>query len=211
MIDTLRRIWLRFSAVAALLGLSLVIFPETARGSKWELRLHEGGAFVSFELPAHCSVREGPGTTDAVCDPEGSSETSQMASSVASLFFEVTLESPRDPAGASTVSLAQTYAFADFQKELPAFVCGEERVSRIRIENPQRQVDEGRIVYSALVTCPEVRFIGLGPRRAVVRYIFDAGTRVTTMARSLVEDFERVKPLVDAFHASMTLNIERKP
>ena len=94
---------------------------------------------------------------------------------------------------------------------MPGAACGEERVSRIRIENPQRQTENGRIVYSAIVTCPEVRFLGLGPRRAVVRYIFGDGERLTTMARALTEDFERSKPMIDAFHASVALQPERKP
>lgn len=213
MIDTLSRLWLQVqrNTVVAVLGLTLAASPQGSSASTLELRLHDGGAVVSFEIPAHCSVREGPGTAEAVCHPDGSAEASQSASRVASLFFEVTLESRREAVDASTVSLAQTYAFADFQKELPAFVCGEERVSRIRMENPQRRVEDGRVVYSAVVTCPEVRFMGLGPRRAVVRYFFDGGTRVTTMARALVDDFERVKPLIDTFHASVTLHTERKP
>ena len=178
-----------------------------------DLRLVDGEATVTFAIPAHCSVQYGPGTAEAVCDPDAfaSAEASQVASSVAALYFEVTLDQSRDAGGAATVSLAPSYAFADFQKELPGAVCGEERVSRIRIENPLRQVENGRIVYSAIVTCPEVRFLGLGPRRAVVRYIFSDGARLTTMARSLTEDFERSKSMIDAFHASVALQPERKP
>ena len=178
-----------------------------------ELKLSDGDATVTFAVPGHCTVQNGPGTVEAVCDPDASApaEASQLASSVAALYFEVTLEQTREAGGASTVALAQNYAFADFQKELPGAVCGEERVSRIRIESPQRQAENGRIVYSAIVTCPEVRFLGLGPRRAVVRYSFGENVRLTTMARALSEDFERSKPMIDAFHASVALQPERKP
>jgi hypothetical protein len=213
MSKTRPRIWLpiRISAAGAMLGLSLAGAAMSTPARSAELRLTDGAATVSVDIPGHCSTREGPGTAEAVCDPDGSAEVSVSASRVAALFFEITLESQRGAAGPSTVSLAQTYAFADFQKELPASVCGEERVSRIRIEQPQRQIEEGRVVFSAVVTCPEVRFIGLGPRRALVRYFFEDGTRVTTMARSLLEDFERVRPAIDSFFASVTLHTERKP
>ena len=203
----------RRCGLAGALAVLLSVTAIAAEISLIELRLSEGDVAVTFAIPAHCIVQNGPGTAEAICDPDASAptEASQVASSVAALYFEVTLDQARDAGGASAVSLAQSYAFADFQKELPGAVCGEERVSRIRIENPQRQMENGRIVYSAIVTCPEVRFLGLGPRRAVVRYIFSNATRLTTIARALTEDFERSKPMIDAFHASVALQPERKP
>lgn len=175
-------------------------------------RLAVGDLGVAFEVPGHCLTREGPGTAEAICDPDGSDEASRTISAAAALYFEVTAQAfgPfASPAGAETLS--QRYAFADFQKDLPGAVCGEERISRIRIESPQRQVVEGRVTYSATITCPEVKFLGLGPRRALVRYILTDGLRVNAMVRSMADDFERARPAADAFLASLSLPAERKP
>lgn len=199
-ISLLRRATAAFR-LSALLIWFLANPASAADVSKIELRLPDGETGVDFQVPTHCALRYGPGTAEAVCDPDGSPEASRTASVAASLYFEVTLEASRD---------GGLYAFADFQKELPGLVCGEERVSRLRIDSPQRQVTDGRIVYSAMVTCPAIRFIGLGPRRAMVRYIFGEGLRVNVMARVLSDDFDRSRPTIDEFLGSVTLHTEKK-
>jgi hypothetical protein len=66
-------------------------------------------------------------------------------------------------------------------------------------------------VYTAEVLCPEIRFLGLGARRAVVRTIVGPGRRYQVAVRSLVADFERLKPFVDAFFASLRIEPEKGP
>lgn len=177
-----------------------------------QIRVAFGDMGVSLEVPAHCVVREGPGTAEAICDPDGVEEASRRMSALAAVYLEVTVQPFAGAGGNPTPeALSQRYAFADFQKDLPAAACGEERISRIRIESPQRHVAEGRVTYAATITCPEVKFLGLGPRRALVRYILTDGLRVNVMARALVEDFDRSRAIADAFLASVVIPAERRP
>lgn len=194
---------------AVLLAALAASAPARAGDATGQIRLVLGETGVAFEVPGHCVTREGPGTAEAVCDLDGSDEASRQMSAAAAMFFEVTVQPFGPfPTGASPEAISQRYAFADFQKDLPGAVCGEERISRIRIESPLRNVADERVTYSATITCPEVKFVGLGPRRAVVRYILTDGLRVNVMARSLLADAERAKPFVDAFLASVVLQSE---
>jgi len=196
------------AARALLVGTALLAGTATAAGPQG-LKLTLAEAAVGAEVPGHCHTREGPSTAEAVCDPDGSVERSRGMGAVAALYFEMT-EQPLPSSDSTPEGLAKAYAFADFQKDLPGAICGEDRVSRIKIESPQRLVGEGRIAYAATVTCPEVKFLGLGPRRALVRYILGEGKRVNVMARVLADDFERTKPWMDAFFSSLTVQVEKK-
>lgn len=207
----------RFAAcagqAAVLAGLLLGSPAVAGDAGALSVRLAVGEWGVALEVPGHCMTREGPGTAEAVCDPDGSPEASRRVAAAAAVYLEVAVQPFAAPGGGPQTpeALAQRYAFADFQKDLPGAVCGEERISRIRIESPQRQVAEGRITYVATITCPEVKFLGLGPRRALVRYILTDGLRVNVMARALAEDFDRSRAIVDAFLASVQLQGERRP
>lgn len=196
------------TALGLALAGGLLARTATAAGPQG-LKLAVGEAGIAAEVPGHCHTREGPSTAEAVCDPDGSVEGSRGMAAVAALYFEIT-EQSLTSSDSSPEGLAKAYAFADFQKDVPGAICGEDRVSRIKIENPQRLVGEGRIAYTAIVTCPEVKFLGLGPRRALVRYILGDGKRVNVMARVLADDFERTKPWIDAFFSSLTVQVEKK-
>lgn len=198
---------------AALAGLLLATPVVAGDATVATVRLTVEEWAVALEVPGHCLIREGPGTAEAVCDPDGSPEASRRIAATSSLYLEVTVQPFAAPGGGPQPpeALAQRYTFADFQKDLPGAVCGEERISRIRIESPQRQVADGRVTYAATITCPEVKFLGLEPRRALVRYILTDGLRVNVMARALAEDFDRSRSIVDAFLASVQLQGERKP
>lgn len=193
------------------LAMIVVLAPALTAASLAQTRVRLGETGIGFEVPVHCLVREGPGTAEAVCDPDGSPDTSRIMPASAAVYFEVTAQAFDAGGSRAPESMAQRYAFADFQKDLPGAVCGEERISRIKIENPQRQLGDDRVTYSATVTCPEIKFLGLGPRRALVRYVLADGLRTNILARSLADDFERAKPVMDAFLAGLTLNTEKKP
>jgi hypothetical protein len=186
-------------AVLAVVALS-VTTAAVAR-DMLELRIDLEATSVLAGVPGHCMVSVGPGTADAVCDPDGSSDASRVIPTVAGLYFELTAH--RSVVGQTTLELAQAYTFADFQKELPGAVCNEERLSRVRIEQPQRQMLDASVIYSATVTCPEVKFLSLAPRRALVRYILADGIRINAMARTLTDNFERTRPLLESFQASV--------
>ena len=46
-------------------------------------------------------------------------------------------------------------------------------------------------MYTADVGCPEIKFLGLGERQAVVQFLITPGLRYRLMARALKEDFEQ--------------------
>jgi hypothetical protein len=200
-------------AAALLLGAStacLTLLADGAVGTGSQAaQLVLGETGISAEIPHHCLTREGPSTAEAVCDPDGSVEHSRRIAAAAALYFEMTVQ-PLPGSDTTPEGLAKVYTFADFQKDLPGAICGEDRVSRIKIESPQRLVGAGRIAYTAIVTCPEVKFLGLQPRRAIVRYILGDGRRVNVMARALADDYERTRPWIDSFLSSLTVQVEKR-
>jgi hypothetical protein len=159
----------------------------------------------SVALPKGCRHDEGPGTLDAICSPDLDPEKSAAASAAAALVLEVGVESV--PADASTppVDLAQRYGEAQFKEELPETVCGESDRAKVKIDNAKQVLEEARVVYTADVTCPEIKFLGLGERRAAARFLITPGLRYRLMARAPTEDFEKRKEAVDAFFASFRI------
>lgn len=156
-------------------------------------------------LPAGCRHEEGPGTLDAVCSPDLDAEKSAKVSMAAALVLEVAVEAVPADAGKSQADLAQAYGETQFKDELPEAVCGEPERSRVKIAGVKQVLEEVRVVYTADVICPEIRFLALGERRASVRYLITPGLRYRLMARALKEDFEQRKETVDAFFSSFRL------
>ena len=60
-------------------------------------------------------------------------------------------------------------------------------------------------MYTADVACPEIKFLGLGERRAIGAVPDHAGLRYRLMARAPKEDFEQRKEAIDAFFASFRI------
>jgi hypothetical protein len=164
----------------------------------------------SVALPAGCRYEEGPGTLDAVCSPELDAEKSNSASTAAALVLEVGVETVADDAGKEAADLAQRYGEAQFKAELPEAVCGEADKARAKIENARQVLAEARVVYTADVACSEIKFLGLGERRASVQFLITPGVRYRLMARALKEDFEQRKETIDAFFASFRILPESK-
>ena len=156
-------------------------------------------------LPSGCRHEEGPGTLDAVCSSDLDPERSKEASAASALVLEVGAETVPADGGAAAADLAQRYGETQFKEELAEAVCGEADRAKVKIESPQQVLEEKRVVYTAAVTCPEIKFLGLGERRAQVRFTITPGMRYRVMARALKDDFEKRKEVVDAFFASFKI------
>ena len=159
----------------------------------------------SVELPNGCRHDEGPGTLDAICSPDLDPEKSAAASAAMALVLEVAVEPVPADAGAQPAELAQRYGEAQFKEELAEAICGESDRAKVKIDNPKQVLEAARVVYTAGVTCPEIKFLGLGERRAMVQFVIAPGLRYRLMARALTEDFEKRKEAVDAFFASFRI------
>jgi hypothetical protein len=156
----------------------------------------------SVALPTGCRHVEGPGTLEAVCSSDFDAEKSAQASAAGSFFLEVGAEAVPDDAGKPPEALAQAYGEPQFKEELPEAVCGEVDKTRVKLENVKQVLEERRVVYTADIACPEIKFLGLDERRARARFVITPGLRYRLMARAPKEDFEQHKDSVDAFFAS---------
>ena len=125
-------------------------------------------------------------------------------------MLEVGVETVPADAGKSPADLAQRYGEAQFKAELPEAICGESDRASVKIDNAKQVLEEARVVYTADVTCPEIKFLGLGERRAMVQFLITPGLRYRLMARALKEDFEKRKEAVDAFFASFPQSCPRR-
>jgi hypothetical protein len=192
---------------AAGLMLSIALTASLALAqSTGETKAFESSEFhYSVALPAGCRHEEGPGTLDAVCSTELDPEKSAMANAASALVLEVGVEPVPDDAGKAPADLAQRYDEAQFKAELPEAICGEGDRARVKIENTKQVFAETRVVYTADVGCPEIKFLGLGERRAMVQFLVTPGLRYRLMARAPKEDFEQRKAAVDAFFASFRI------
>jgi hypothetical protein len=189
------------AALAVTLAASLALAQSTV-----ETKAFESGEFrYSVTLPAGCRHDEGPGTLDAVCSSEPDPDKSAKASAASALVLEVGVEAVPDDAGKTPADLAQRYDEAQFKAALPEAVCGESERTRVKIENAKQVLQEARVVYTADVACPEIKFLGLGERRATTQLILTPGLRYRLMARAPKEEFEQRKEAVDAFFASFRL------
>ena len=159
----------------------------------------------SVALPSGCRHDEGPGTLDAICSVDLDPEKSAEATAATALVLEVGVEVVPADAGATPADLAQRYGEAQFKEELPEAVCGESDRVKVKIDNAKQVLEDGRVVYTAGVLCPEIKFLGLGERRGLVRFLITPGGRYRLMARALKEDLEKRKEAVDAFFASFRI------
>jgi hypothetical protein len=191
-------------ALAVLAGLSTPAYPAASTKA---FESSEYRYVASF--PSACRSEEGPGTLDAICSPDLDPDKSAEASADASLVFEVVAEPvPGDVGKASTV-LAQSFGEGDFKQELPEMVCGGGS-DRVRIDNLAKVVEDTRVVYTADVICPEVKFLGIGERRASARYLITPGLRYRLVARALSDDYTQRKDTIDAFFSSFKVLAQEK-
>jgi hypothetical protein len=150
-----------------------------------------------IELPSTCRHVEGPGTLEAVCAPNLDARASAAAAAAGAFLLEIDAEiAPAD---------AKPYTETEFRQELPEAVCGEADHTKVRLNNVTRHAEADRVTYRAEVTCPEIRFLGLGIRNAEVRYVIAPAMRYRLMARVPAEDASNVRAASAAFFASFTL------
>jgi hypothetical protein len=195
---------------ATLLGLAgwavLAAFaaPMAAAQAAADTKTFQSDKFrYSVALPAGCRHEEGPGTLDAVCSPELDPGKSAEASMAGALVLEVGVEAVPDDAGKPPADLAQRYTETQFKGELAEAVCGTP--DKVKIANAKQVLEEARVVYTADVDCPEIKFLGLGERRASVQFLITPGLRYRLMARALKDDYERRKEAIDAFFSSFRI------
>ena len=194
-------------AIASAAGLALALSSIEVASAPVDVESADLG--VRFAMPAHCSAIEGPGTIEAVCDPGGDAARSATVEAAVALKLEIVMHATPADAGQPVEALVTRYGFSHFQEDVPAAVCGAE--TRVKIEDAVQIFEGARVVYTASVLCPEIRFLGLGARRAVVRAIVGPGRRYQVFARALEADFQRLKPEIDAFLASLRIEPEKSP
>jgi hypothetical protein len=199
-----------FSAGAAIAAAGAL--PVLAQVSAAPKAFESAKYRYAVTLPAGCRHEEGPGTIDAVCSPELDPEKSAQASAAASLVLEVSAEKVAEDASKPAAELAQSYSEPQFKQELPEAICGEADATRVKLSNVKQVLEEARVVYTADVACPEIKFLGLAERRAHARFLITPGLRYRLMARALAEEYEQRKDAIDAFFASFqVLPAEKTP
>jgi hypothetical protein len=157
----------------------------------------------SITVPSECRVEEGPGTLEAICSPDFDEAKSAELSAAGALLLEIDAEAvPSD---------AKPYGEADFKLEVPEAVCGESDTTKVKLTDVKTAKDGAATVLSAAVTCPEIKFLGLGERQAQVRYVMQPGFRYRLMARVLTSDASKVKAATDSFFASFKTTGGAKP
>lgn len=187
--------------LAAVLGAKIALAQTPA-----EIKTFENGQFrFAITLPAGCRHDEGPGTIDAVCSADFDPEQSATASNATALLLAVGAETVAEDAGKTANELQQRYGVDGFRDELPEAVCGESDKARVKVGNVKEVVEETRVVYTAEVVCAEVKFLQIGERRALVRYVIAPGGRYRLVARTLAEDFDRQRATIDAFFAGFRI------
>jgi hypothetical protein len=185
------------------LAAALSALPAFAQTSPAATQAFENAKFhYNVSLPVGCRHDEDQARLRRSARPEFDAEKSATASAAASMVLEVSTEVVADDAGKPPADLAQRYGEAQFKEELPAAVCGESDKARVKISNAKQVLEEARVVYTADVGCPEIKFLGLGERQAIVQVLITPGLRYRLMARALKEDFEQKKPAIDAFLTS---------
>lgn len=187
-------------AAAALIALLLT--PLAAQQSSMLTLESPAPHRFTVNVPTGCRQEEGPGTIDAICSTEFDAEKSAEASAASSLVFEAGAETVADDAGKAGPALAAGYGEEAFKGELPEAVCGEPDRARVKIENVKQVLEEGRVAYTADVLCSEVKFLGLGERRAAVKFVVTPGVRYRLLARAPQGEYEQHRQLIEAFLAS---------
>ena len=192
--------------------LALMASPGGAQAAAADMMTFDSSKFhYSVSLPIGCRHVRGPGTLDAVCADGFDPEKSAIINSTIALVLEVSAEAVPADAGKSVEALSQAYSEAQFTQELPEAVCGESDKSRVKITNVKNTPEADRVVYSADVVCPEVKFLALDKRRAVARTVITPGVRYRVMARAQEDDFEKEKATIDVFLDSLKLQPAQSP
>ncbi|HKD57813.1 MAG TPA: hypothetical protein VKD45_09905 [Hyphomicrobiaceae bacterium] len=195
---------MRLSSVGVALAATVTLAQAQSTA---ETKAFESNEYrYSVTLPAGCRHEEGPGTLDAVCATDFDPDKSAMASAAAALVLELGVEPVPEDAGKPATELARHYDEAQFKAEVPENVCGEADKTRVKVENVKQVVEDTRVAYTADVTCPEIKFLGLGERRAAVEMFVTPGLRYRLMARAPKEEFEQHKEAVAAFFASFRIH-----
>ncbi len=155
----------------------------------------------SVAVPTECRLEEGPGTLEAICAPDFDEAKSAELPAATALLLEVDAE--RAPAD------AKPYGEAEFRQEVPEAVCGESGNIKVKLTGVQGIKDGATTTFTASVTCPEIKFLGLAERSAEVRYVMTQGLRYRLMARSLSTDTPAVKAAIDGFMQSFKTSAEK--
>jgi hypothetical protein len=194
-------LWRTFIGAGIPLGAGLLGAP--ALGEAAPTKTFENTEFrYSVALPLGCRHEEGPGTLDAVCSPELDAAKSLEAAAAASLLLEVGVEPVPQDVGKGAADLAKGYDEASFKDELPEAICGEADKTRVKIDNVKQVLEAARVLYTATVACPEIKFLGLGEREGIAQYLILPGFRFRLLARAPKEDFDQNRASIDAFFAS---------
>jgi hypothetical protein len=189
---------------------TLRISPLSAQSPK-ETATFEGKPHrYTVTLPAGCRHEEGPGTVDAVCAPDFNPEMSAVANAASALVLAVAAESLDGAGDTSVADLLMRYTEAGFKEELPQAICGEQDRARVKIENLSQSVEGSRVIFTADVTCAEIKFLQIGARRAAVRHVIGPDAMYRLVARAPAEEFEKQRPTIDAFFASFRLTAIEK-
>ncbi len=184
--------------------------PATAQASVATKTFANEHYRYTVALPAGCRHEEGPGTVDAVCSADLDPERSAQVSNARALVMEVSAEIVAGDVGKSPTELALAYGEATFRDELPEAVCGESDRGRVKIGDVKQTTQENRLMYTADVTCAEVKFLQIGERRASVRYLIGPDARYRLVARAPTDDFARQKQAIEAFFDSFQVLPARK-
>jgi hypothetical protein len=157
----------------------------------------------TITVPSECRTEEGPGTLEAICSPDFDEAKSAEMSAAGALLLEVDAEAvPAD---------AKPYGETDFRQEVPEAVCGESDTNKVKLTDVKAAKEDGATTFSASITCPEIRFLGLGERQALVRYVIQPGFRYRLMSRVPTVDASKVKSATDGFFASFKISAGKKP
>lgn len=157
----------------------------------------------TVSLPSGCRHDEGPGTIDAICSADLDSDKSASAPAAASLVLEVTAERVAAPEGPSSgAALAEAFKEGDFRDELPEAVCGSGDKTRVKVDDVKQSAEAASVSYTAKITCPEMKFMGLGERLASVQYVITPGMRYRLFARAPSEQFAQSKTVIESFLTS---------
>jgi hypothetical protein len=195
----------RLLGVAA--GLALIAaFAAGGANAAADTKSFESAEFrYSVALPTGCRHDEGPGTLDAICSADLDPDKSSEVSAATALVLEVGVEPVPADGGAAPADLAQRYGEVQFKEELAETVCGETDRAKVKIDAAKQVLEDARVVYTAGVLCPEIKFLGLGERRAMVQFLVTPGLRYRLIARAPKEDFEQRKDAIGAFFASFRI------
>lgn len=156
----------------------------------------------SVTVPTECRVEEGPGTLEAICSTDLDEAKSVELPVATALLLEVDAE--RVPADAAA------YGEAEFRREAPEAVCGESDSIKVKLTDVKVGKDGGTATFTATITCPEIKFLGLGERQAKVQYLIAPSMRYRLMGRSMSTDAAAARATIDSFLQSFKMSAERK-